>query len=556
MKTAKRSNTAKGGSEPSILNYFSKSKRNKKALKSQTTTPTSFGTPATPLARHHVHKTIDEYETPASVVSDDSNTLKPFNETSAVDGDNAAVNRNAAHDRHGTPETSASTTPMSSTTPATNEPNTPPSPPTEDRAAIKDNAVLSAREKSVAQSAHSTETPPSNDTEMTTPASPPTPDTWIDSLVGGDQKENNCNYTKGVQSHKHEGKAKDYTDTPKSLQETTDTPAQNNSKRQHQSQSIDLGTPSTACSPSVTPSSIPPAAASNNFFRKYASKSSTNQPNNNSSKTKKANQNNTSFSSNQQQANNAKPVKRQKQSSNQLFLDFGQNSFGKQTICGICGMLRVHGLDEDDAQHANICQDYKEGVKCLGWKNERSVATFFGKDDRILEVRPEDALLHRKKIAEVKSIVDKELGFANDRTNSGDDSSDEGTGSLTSYMYISNKRVVGLLMVKRIQRAYELLSSKEGGCNNNDTSGTGNAASISRSLKPSKALLGVHQIWVHNSHRQKGIASKLVTAARDHLIFGMLVPYELVAFSSPTEEGLRFAKSYIDSERPLIYDIH
>ena len=94
------------------------------------------------------------------------------------------------------------------------------------------------------------------------------------------------------------------------------------------------------------------------------------------------------------------------------------------------------------------------------------------------------------------------------------------------------------------------------GCNNNDTSGTGNAASISRSLKPSKALLGVHQIWVHNSHRQKGIASKLVTAARDHLIFGMLVPYELVAFSSPTEEGLRFAKSYIDSERPLIYDIH
>ena len=75
-------------------------------------------------------------------------------------------------------------------------------------------------------------------------------------------------------------------------------------------------------------------------------------------------------------------------------------------------------------------------------------------------------------------------------------------------------------------------------------------------MKPAKALLGVHQIWVHKSHRHRGIASKLVTAARDHLIFGMMVPLELVAFRSPTDEGLRFAKSYVGSDRPLIYDIH
>ena len=124
---------------------------------------------------------------------------------------------------------------------------------------------------------------------------------------------------------------------------------------------------------------------------------------------------------------------------------------------------------------------------------------------------------------------------------------------MTFYIYISKKRVVGLLMVKRIQQDYELLSSKEGDDNTNSND---NSSSISRSLKPSKALLGIHQIWVHNSHRSRGIASKLVTAARDHLIFGMMVPLELVAFSSPTDEGLRFAKSYIGSERPLIYDIH
>ena len=62
--------------------------------------------------------------------------------------------------------------------------------------------------------------------------------------------------------------------------------------------------------------------------------------------------------------------------------------------------------------------------------------------------------------------------------------------NMTSYMYISKKRVVGLLMVKRIQRAYELLPP-----NKEEEKSKGNA-SISRSLKSSKALLGIHQIWV------------------------------------------------------------
>lgn len=298
-----------------------------------------------------------------------------------------------------------------------------------------------------------------------------------------------------------------------------------------------MGTPSTACTPSTTTTFAVPQ--SNNFFRRYYATSSKKSP-----RTKKIKDQNTLFSKTD---NTNKPTKKLVDQSNQLFLDFGQNSFGKQTICNICGMLRVHGLDEDDAQHAKICKEYKEGVTCLGWKNERQVGTL-GKDDRILEVRPEDAQQHRNKVLEVKTIVDKELGFA--RRNIDDPSSAE--DEMTCYMCISKKRVVGLVMVKRVQRAYELLPSEEGdGANNN-----GGTSSISRSLKPSKALLGVHQIWVHRLHRHRGIASKLVTAARDHLIFGMVVPLELVAFSSPTDEGLRFAKSYVGSERPLIYDIH
>ena len=271
-----------------------------------------------------------------------------------------------------------------------------------------------------------------------------------------------------------------------------------------------------------------------------------------------------SYTTPKPQTHQQQSVQKKKKKSNQqqMFLDFGQSSFGKRTVCKICGMLRVHGVVEDDIEHAKVCKLYKEGVTCLGWKNERKVEEFgggggnFKTNDRILEVREGDALQHRRKVLDVKRIVDGELGFAVSSSGGGRNGDDvdlqqDSLDGLTSYLYISNKRVVGLLLVKRIQRAYQVVVPESIISDESSPS-----FSISRSLKPSRALLGIHQIWVHSSHRKKGIASKLVTAARDHLIFGMMIPLELIAFSSPTMEGLRFAKSYLDMERPLVYDIN
>jgi N-acetyltransferase len=274
----------------------------------------------------------------------------------------------------------------------------------------------------------------------------------------------------------------------------------------------------------------------------------------------------------QPQSTSNNQTKKKKKSNNhqQLFLDFGQSSFGKRSVCNICGMLRVHGVTEDDIQHAKVCKDYKEGVTCLGWKNERTLIHFNNdkttptrNDDRIIEVRDCDVVQHRRKVLEVKRIVDAELGFAisgrQGSTSGGlgdkddDNVVEDPLNGLTSYLYISKKRVVGLLLVKRIQRAYQVVLPNN--ANDTDDKKTASSFSISRSLKSTRALLGIHQIWVHSSHRNKGIASKLVTAARDHLIFGMAIPLELVAFSSPTEEGLQFARSYVGVERPLVYDI-
>jgi hypothetical protein len=46
----------------------------------------------------------------------------------------------------------------------------------------------------------------------------------------------------------------------------------------------------------------------------------------------------------------------------QLYLDFGQRNFGATVICGICGMLMVHGVDADVQRHASFCRNYVEGV--------------------------------------------------------------------------------------------------------------------------------------------------------------------------------------------------
>ncbi|KAL7489023.1 hypothetical protein ACHAW6_014618, partial [Cyclotella cf. meneghiniana] len=226
----------------------------------------------------------------------------------------------------------------------------------------------------------------------------------------------------------------------------------------------------------------------------------------------------------------------------QLYLDLGQKSFASHTICPICSSLIVHGTLEDQQNHSQICKSFKEGVVCLGFKKERCLARFG--EERILEIKAGD-LNGRNKVEEVKCIVDKELGFAqSSRQNRQHFHSLEG---ITSYLYISKKRIVGLLLVKRVQRAYELLYERS------ETT----APTISRSTDPHSVILGIHQIWVHNLHRHKGIATKLVECARCNFVFGMIIPREKVAFSSPTEDGVRFARGYMggEEERILVYDI-
>lgn len=159
-----------------------------------------------------------------------------------------------------------------------------------------------------------------------------------------------------------------------------------------------------------------------------------------------------------------------------------------------------------------------------------------------VKIRPSDSYALRKKVAQIKVIVDQELGFA-------ENGSSAGANHRTAFLAIANKRTIGMVLVETIDTAYQLLlspSSSETGDDDKRDSSTFTSISsmLERSHVPRRAVMGIHQIWVHSKFRSQGIASALVDTARRHLVFGYTIPAHQVAFSSPTESGVRFARRY------------
>ena len=294
--------------------------------------------------------------------------------------------------------------------------------------------------------------------------------------------------------------------------------------------------------------------------------------------------------------NNVVPEQRKvatKKTTQQLYLDLGQRNFAKPIECAVCGMLFVHGLSEDAKRHASICKDYQQGVTFAALDNLRVAQTMMmlhkkhgqtsaatsksvtivevrgslsfesGVIDLVLQhfplhdllffiiisfssvpvkIRPSDSYALRKKVTQIKVIVDQELGFA-------ENGSSAGANNRTAFLAIANKRTIGMVLVETIDTAYQLLlspSSSETG----DEDKQDSSSILERSHVRRRAVMGIHQIWVHSKFRSQGIASALVDTARSHLVFGYTIPAQQVAFSSPTESGVRFARRYMRARVP------
>lgn len=83
----------------------------------------------------------------------------------------------------------------------------------------------------------------------------------------------------------------------------------------------------------------------------------------------------------------------------QLYLDFGQSDFAKQMHCDTCGMMYVHGVEEDIKQHLRVCKDYTHGVPFQLCCDIRIVARF-PDGSKICEVRAVELQLQLRFVEE------------------------------------------------------------------------------------------------------------------------------------------------------------
>ncbi|NWI11415.1 ESCO2 acetyltransferase, partial [Crypturellus soui] len=192
-----------------------------------------------------------------------------------------------------------------------------------------------------------------------------------------------------------------------------------------------------------------------------------------------------------------------KRSKDQMIIDAGQKHFGA-VICKSCGMIYTAASPEDEAQHIQHHERFLEGLRYVGWKKERVVAEFW--DGKIVLILPDDPKYAVKKAEEVREIVDNELGFKQVTLNC--------PAKTKMYLFVSNeKMIVGCLVAEPIKQAFRVLS-EPGAAQAPGQDVLQPQRAWRCSAEPEPALCGVSRVWVFSLARRKGIARRMVDAAR------------------------------------------
>ena len=164
------------------------------------------------------------------------------------------------------------------------------------------------------------------------------------------------------------------------------------------------------------------------------------------------------------------------------------------------------------------------------WKNEvllRSFPNASGTDDRIVELR---FPIHSKKLEEIKAVVDNALGFVEI----------EQVQSRSHFVYVVNNQVIGYIGSEKITHGFTIQSDAAN-------------APLQLDSDPVAAHVGICQMWTHPSYRRIGVATKLIDAVRDTLIYGLKVHKNHIAFSQPTIDGFAFASKYVSPHLVLAF---
>jgi N-acetyltransferase len=240
----------------------------------------------------------------------------------------------------------------------------------------------------------------------------------------------------------------------------------------------------------------------------------------------------------------------------QMHLDLGQADFDGIT-CNKCGMFYVQG--KEDHIHETFCKKHHNN-KILEWKirkeDEKELVSTF-EDGNIQQIYSNDSRLDK-----ILDVVDEVLGFVVPTTNSWtslttnkDVPKSIKTNNEYHFIFISPSsnssndndfNVVGYLSCEKITSAF-IITTKS-----SEKDGEGIIRHISTTnIQPAK--IGIKKIWVDECMRRKGIASRLLDAARISLGFPFAIDKNLVAISSPTPLGANWFEQVVGSSTYLCY---
>lgn len=286
-----------------------------------------------------------------------------------------------------------------------------------------------------------------------------------------------------------------------------------------------------------------------------------------------------------------------KQRATQLFLDLGQKDFARRRQCSSCSMLYMEGDVDDEKDHRTFCESVRRGVCIKNAHKFKVISTF--RLDSLGEAKVIEVVKSQWESPSVKAVIKMAM---------------EELGSNLSYLQevesrcfmliLPSSRAAGCIFVEQVWYAslrpnplgllVEQVSAKKlsrmeatsaasevlvpqvdsaptiaKSADNTGPASPGRpgVSAEDRSEIPPPAremepetrvdevdvFLGVRQIWVDSQLRGRGLARRLVDAARKVFWFGAIVPLHKLAFSQPTAMGQHFALSYTQESHLLVY---
>ncbi|RAO73114.1 uncharacterized protein BHQ10_009126 [Talaromyces amestolkiae] len=138
----------------------------------------------------------------------------------------------------------------------------------------------------------------------------------------------------------------------------------------------------------------------------------------------------------------------------------------------------------------------------------------------------------------------------------------EETDRFKVFLHMKDSKCMGLCLAERIWEAHPVkldANARTDGTNDsingatNGTNGTGDvhrssSVSVHDTLDP--AIVGVSRIWTCGSARRRGIGMDLLDCVISNFIYGLDIPKEQIAFTQPTESGLRLAECFFGVGEP------